>query len=252
MKKKPYIGITGFMSPEEVSDTLKGINFQKANRLLMVGVLASSKSLKGITNKWPGRYPSISEMENIFLDNENCLNLVHFNTKEPENLLSQLLEVTDYSGENFNGFQLNIAWPSVRVLEAYKKFYEKKCIVLQIGGDAFNEVSHSPQKLADKVHREYADLIDYVLLDPSDGTGKPFDPIIAKNYLEALGAKRNNFGLGVAGGLSPTTLNLVEPLVKDFPELCIDAEGRLRTIEDELDVQIAIDYVQKSLKLFSV
>jgi hypothetical protein len=41
-------------------------------------------------------------------------------------------------------------------------------------------------------------------------------------------------------------------LVKDFPELCIDAEGRLRTIEDELDVQIAIDYVQKSLKLFSV
>lgn len=253
MKKIPYIGVTGFMSPEEVKNTLEGIDFQKAKRLLMVGVLASLKSLQGLPNKWPGRYPKIEDVKNIFLENENCLNLVHFNTKEPESLLSQLLSVTDIAGRNFNGFQLNIAWPSVRVLEDYKELHNDKTIVLQIGGRAFEEVSHSPKKLADKVHSEYAGLIDYVLLDPSGGTGKPFDPTVARSYLEALSAKTNDFGLGVAGGLSPTTLDLVEPLVKDFPDLSIDAEGRLRNPEiDNLHLGITKDYVEKSLELFLV
>ncbi len=253
MKKKPYIGVTGFISPAEVLRTLEGSDLQKANRLLMVGVLASLKSLQGIANKWPGRYPLIGEVAGIFPNNEDCLNLVHFNTKEPESLLSQMLAVTDIAGENFNGFQLNIAWPSAGVLESYKKFHPDKTIVLQIGGGAFEKVSHSPKNLAEKVNNEYAQYIDYLLLDPSGGTGKPFDPSIARSYLEALSAKTNDFGLGVAGGLSPTTLDLIQPLVKDFPDLSIDAEGRLRnTGDDSLNVEVARDYIQKSLELFSI
>lgn len=253
MKKKPYVGITGFMSPTEVFGVLDSTDLKKADRMLMVGVLASSKSLQGIPNKWPGRYPAIGEVVNIFPNIEDCLNLVHFNTKEPESLLPQLLLVTELAGNHFNGFQLNIAWPSVRVLEDYKELHPDKSIVLQIGGGAFEEISHSPKKLADKVHSEYAGLIDYVLLDPSGGTGQPFNPDIARSYLEALSVKPNDFGLGVAGGLSPTTLDLIEPLVKDFPDLSIDAEGRLRNKEyDSLNIETARDYVKKSLELFSI
>lgn len=251
MKKKSYVGVTGFMTHQEVVNTLKDIDFQKTEKLLMIGVLASLKSIQGITNKWPQRYPLIGEIRKIFPTNQNCLNLIHFNTSEPENLLSQMLYLTDIAGEQLNGFQLNLTWPSAKTVERYKRIHNGKSIVLQIGSRAFEEVSHSPQKLADRVHNEYEGLIDYVLLDPSGGTGAPFNPRITRGYLEALSTQKNDFGLGIAGGLSPSTLDLIEPFIKDFPELSIDAEGKLRTPEDNLSVSITRDYIQKSLELFS-
>ncbi|MDQ5930966.1 MAG: hypothetical protein QG674_132 [Patescibacteria group bacterium] len=251
MKKKSYVGVTGFMSPKEVIDTLKDIDFKKAHRLLMVGVLASSKTIQGISNKWPNRYPPLGEIKNIFQENENCLNLVHYNTKQPEGLLAQLVQITDEVGPVLHGFQLNIAWPDPKTLEKYHNLCPGKTIVLQIGGHAFEQVGNNPSKLSIKLN-EYQEVIDYVLLDPSGGLGQPFDPDKAKQYLEKLTRYEYQFGLGVAGGLSPSTLHLLEPLLKDYPNISIDAEGRLRTQEDNLDVEITRDYIRKSLELFSV
>lgn len=99
MKNKSYIGITGFTSPLEVSNTLEVIDFQKSNRMLMVGVLVNSKSLDGGTSS---RYPLIEKVKNIFPDNENCMNLVHFNNNRgTECLLSQLNSITDIAGGKF-------------------------------------------------------------------------------------------------------------------------------------------------------
>jgi hypothetical protein len=251
MKKKSYVGVTGFMSPEEVKNTLNGIDFKKADRLLMVGVLASLKTMMGLTNKWPNRYPLFGEIKNIFQKNEDCLNLIHYNTKEPATLLPQLTEITAKVGPILDGFQLNIAWPNPDVLWSYKHLNPEKTIVLQIGGHAFEQVGNNPSKLSTKLN-EYQEVIDYVLLDPSGGLGQPFDPDKAKQYLEKLTRYEYQFGLGVAGGLSPSTLHLLEPLLKDYPNISIDAEGRLRTQEDSLDVEITRDYIQKSLELFSV
>ncbi|MFZ2205443.1 MAG: hypothetical protein WA057_04385 [Candidatus Magasanikiibacteriota bacterium] len=251
-QKKAYIGVTGFMSSQEITDTLRGIDYKKTDRLIMVGVLASFKTLQGIANKWVNRYPLVNEIAGIFQPNENFLNLIHFNTKELNTFFAQLIQINDLAGDSFNGFQLNIAWPDPKVLEKYKRLCPDKNIVLQIGGGAFEKISHSPVKLAEKINNEYAGLIDYVLLDPSGGTGKQFDPIVARGYLEELSKHENDFGLGVAGGLSSSTLNLIEPLVKDFPNISIDAEGKLRTSEDHLDVNEAGSYIKKSLDLFSI
>ena len=57
-------------------------------------------------------------------------------------------------------------------------------------------------------------------------------------------------GLVVAGGLSPTTLHLVQPLIEEFPDVSIDAEGRLRDHEDHLDLQVAGQYLSKAFKMF--
>lgn len=252
MKKKPYVGVTGFMSPDEVYTTLKDIDFKSANRLLMVGVLVSQKTMLGDLNKWPGRYPKVDTIRKIFSADENCLNLVHYNTKATFNLCQQLIDVTNMSGSNFHGFQLNIAWPSMKELELYKSLHPEKQIVLQIGAHAFDIVEHQPAHLAKKI-KHYEGLIDYILLDPSGGLGKPFDPAIAKDYLYEL-QKFESIGLGVAGGLSPTTIELLEPLVKTYPDLSIDAEGRLRTPqpEDALHVTTTRNYIQKALDIFSV
>lgn len=102
MKNYPYIGITGFMSSDEVRlilDTFiksrpwvrnsfgQTVFRGKNDRILMVGVLASMKTLYGKTNKWPNRYPKIEDIKNIFLCNsKHLLNLIHYGTKHAETL----------------------------------------------------------------------------------------------------------------------------------------------------------------------
>lgn len=246
--KKPYVGITGFMSVGDVLRTLDVIDVD-SRRLVMVGVLASLKTMRGIQNKWPNRYPTMDRIAGIFPDHPQVLNLIHYNTKEPDTLVDQLVAMSEFGGRNLHGFQLNIAWPSPVALDTYRKMHPAKQIVLQVGGHAFEMVDHSPERLASKV-AEYEGLAEYVLLDPSGGYGKPFDPERARNYLTALQALNIDVGLGVAGGLSPTTLNLVEPLAREFPRLSIDAEGRLRTPEDHLDMNLAREYLRKAFDMF--
>lgn len=246
--RKPYIGITGFMSLGDALQVL-GVVPTNADRLVMIGVLASLKTMRGIQNKWPNRYPAMDKIAGIFPDHPLALNLIHYNTKEKDTLGDQLVAMTEFGGANMHGFQLNIAWPALDVLAAYKETHPTKQIVLQIGGHAFEMVNHSPEQLAAKV-AEYQKVAEYVLLDPSGGYGKPFDPERARDYLAALQAQNLGLGFGVAGGLSPSTLNLVEPLAKDFPDLSIDAEGRLRTPEDHLNLAVSSEYLRKAFAMF--
>lgn len=247
---QPYIGVTGFMTSNEVLYALSCVP-ESSHRKLMVGVLGSQKTIfMGSQNRWPNRYPDPGDIGSIFQRHPSALNLVHYNTKNPETLLRQMLMVTQLGGPNFQGFQLNVAWPLPQALEAYRGAYPEMHIVLQVGGGAFKEISDSPENLAERVADEYVGLIDYLLLDPSGGFGKPFDPTRAREYLEALEARNLDIGLGVAGGLSSTTLDLVELLADDFPDLSIDAESRLRDEDDTLDLDLTGDYIRTALQIF--
>lgn len=248
--RKAYIGITGFMSPEEAMKIFELVP-ATSKRLVMIGVLASMKTIRGIQNKWPDRYPAMDKIAGIFPNHPLALNLIHYNTKKSETLCEQLLQMTEFGGANLQGFQLNVAWPNPSALSKYLSACPTKQFVLQIGGYAFEMINHSPERLASKVSKEYQGLVSYVLLDPSGGYGKLLNTERAKEYLDALVEKEVNTGLGVAGGLSPTTLNLIEPLVRDFPDLSIDAEGRLRDQNDHLNLSIAQEYLRKSLVMFS-
>jgi hypothetical protein len=246
--RKPYIGITGFISLSGVLNVLGAIPAD-TDRLVMVGVLASMKTLQGITNTRNNRYPTRNTIAGIFPDHPRALNLIHYNTKEHDTLGDQLVAMTEVGGMNLHGFQLNIAWPSLRTLKEYHKQNPTKQIVLQVGGHAFSMVDHSPEQLAAKVV-PYDEVVEYLLLDPSGGHGKPFDPERARDYLDALKMKNLDMGLGVAGGLSSTTLYLLEPLINEFPDLSIDAEGLLRTPGDHLDLDAAGAYLRKAFMMF--
>ena len=110
--QRPYVGITGFMTQGEALSVLNSISVS-TDRLIMIGVLASQKTVFwGMQNKWPNRYPTPKDISGIFPSHPFSLNLVHYNTKEPETLLEQMLGVTRLGGPNFQGFQLNVKWPS--------------------------------------------------------------------------------------------------------------------------------------------
>ncbi|MEK6922579.1 MAG: hypothetical protein AABX08_02145 [Nanoarchaeota archaeon] len=247
-KWKSYVGITGFMTKEE-GDAVLAVMPHDSKHKLMRGVLVSQKTMRGEQNKWPNRYPKPKDISGIFTDHPLALNLVHYNTKELSTLCDQMIEVTEISSPHLHGFQLNIAWPVTDVIEKYRRRYYDMKIVLQIGQHALEQVGHSPEALAKRLE-EYYGLVDYILIDPSGGLGKALDTDKAKNYLDVLAAEKFRFGFGVAGGLSPTTLNLVEPLVFYYPNLCIDAEGRLRDENDHLNIAVAREYVKQALKIF--
>ena len=253
-RKGPYVGITGFMSAEEVATVLANTNLSQSEKLLMVGVLGSLKTMKDLPNKWPNRYPKKDEISQIFLDDPRCLNLVHYATGEKESLADQLFQMVEIAGPNLHGFQLNVNWPDPKALDAFKNRYPEKVIVFAASKNVFESVNNSPVELAARMKSEYEGLADYILLDPSGGHGIPFDADIARGYLEAFSKYESIFTLGAAGGLGPDTLDLVRPLIGDFPNLCIDAEGRLRTAqpEDRLNIIQATSYVRQSLNMFAV
>ena len=249
---KPYIGITGFTAQSEVHTALD-VFPENCSHELMVGVLASQKTIfLKEKNKWPNRYPDAKDIGDIFVNSPKALNLIHYSTKELDTLANQLMRMVGIGGEYFDGFQLNMAWPSPCDIGVFRGIYPDFYIVLQIGSRAFEEVGNDPETLAWRTAKDYLGLVDYVLLDSSGGLGKPLDTEKTRLCLEALcneGVERF-MCLGVAGGLSPSTLNLVEPLVKDFPNLCIDAEGRLRNSDDHLNLNVAKEYIAKSLEIF--
>jgi hypothetical protein len=256
MQGIPYIGVTGFMSDFEVNQVLRAFGHQSfRERIFQVGVLVSSKTMNNIPNRWPNRYPKIEQIKNIF----NCSmteNLIHFNTDFPENLCEDMIKLSDISlaGSYFRGFQLNIAWPDIRQIELFRNHDRHSRIVLQIGKKAMSQCENSccPDKdIAAKIW-QYQDLIDDILLDPSGGMGEEIDINKMRNYLYSIKDLNSDIGLGIAGGLCAQNLRTILPnIVSEFPDLNIDAEGRLRKPDDDsLNLDAAEEYVREAIRLF--
>lgn len=252
---RPYIGVTGFMDAEEVKLALEIFEKEKGNlpHKLMVGVLASFKTLYGETNKWPNRYPKIRDVSKIFLNHPDALNLVHYSTDNTDLLFVQLMAITELIGpKSFHGFQLNIPWPNPKELIRYKAFYPYKKIVLQIGSGAFEAVKNLPEFLINRIlcYRGYESTVDCILLDTSRGKGKLFDTELIKTYLQAVDEFfLSNLSMGVAGGLYGETAHILKPLFAKFPSLSIDAEGKLRDADDKLDMDLVEKYISNALKI---
>lgn len=241
----PYIGITGFMESHEIETCLR-VMPQDSKYRLMVGLLISNKTLRGITNKWPNRYPVIDRFKDLIIDHPLALNMVHFNTKDYDMLLNDLDRIIELSQGRINGFQLNMVWPDPGALAFFKKAHPDKLIILQVGIKAMQVFENDPKDIANIIVSNYAPFIDYILIDPSCGLGLPLDTEKGLAYLKALLEKKVKVGLGIAGGLSADTLNLIEPIVSEIPNICIDAEGRLRDENDQLDLELACNYLRRA------
>lgn len=251
---EPYIGITGFTKPDEVASALQSFP-NHPHRRLMIGVLATWKSLRGIPMKprWQKQVPDPTAIPSLLSNDARAVNLVHFSTEEGQEstILADLCRIHELAGPFFQGFQLNLAWPEVRPLDEYRTAVGRVYrIVLQIGQRAVEVAGGTPSGIVGMLNR-YIGQIDDVLLDPSGGLGKAFDTERARQFLSAIAEQGWNLGLGVAGGLGPDSLNLVEPLVAEFPNLSIDAQGLLRNPKNDLDSEAVRNYLTKARQLFT-
>lgn len=242
LKTLQYIGVTGFKNSDQVTAALAC--HHNKDCALMVGVLASGTTIEGrsiklLPKKIEGRYPQREEIASIFPDSpSNTLNLIHLCGVHKGLLYTVMNEAAEFGGKNFHGFQLNMAWPDPRVL---KKWVESRgnspaTIVLQCGAYALDGAGNSPKKITERLH-EYNGVADYCLIDPSGGSGRPFNPHFALECFEELYGQELHMRFGIAGGLCAESVDsLLGPLLDSFPDLCSDAEGLLHDEDGKLSV----------------
>ena len=248
--KKPisYVGITGICAPEQ-SAALVSIAAGMRRRL-MIGVLVSDASMEGQPDRWPRRYPPPASAADIFSDHPAAFNVVHYNTHDPSTLARQLTEIVRLVGSRLHGFQLNMAWPAPRQLALFREECPGVQIIIQLNREAFDIIAGLPDGVSGKLRREYGGLYDHALLDLSAGHGEMLEPVWAADQLRRLYGADLDAGLGVAGGLCAESLPMIEPLIREFPDLSIDAEGRLRDEDDFLDLNRAEEYLIGALAMF--
>lgn len=252
MKLPLYTGVTGFMSRAQAIAALDADGNE--GRQLMIGVLASDKTLRGDSPtgaRWVNRYPKIDDIASIFIGHPAIVNLVHYNTRNSDGLCDQLYELMKKSGPHCQGFQLNMAWPDPKQLLRFHAHtnWEKR-IVLQIGAGAMKLLDGNPKRIADKIG-EYLGahpVIRDVLIDASGGLGTDFVLEDTRELVREICSRHYEANLGVAGGLHAGNLHRLVPLLEEADKfgqsLSIDAEGKLRqTPEDPLDVRLMADYL---------
>jgi phosphoribosylanthranilate isomerase len=249
--RTPYIGVTAFMNRDQVEDALWAIP-SNTNRKLMIGVLASSTTLSELPNKLPGRFPPINSIRDIFIDHPLAFNVVHYASHARTTIAEQLVRIVALAPELIHGIQLNMVWPDPDAIALFKKTHPDVQIILQVGTKAFDEIGRDKDQLHDRL-KTYEHIIDYVLLDDSGGYGKQMDTQFLIELMRKLKASGIDMHIVVAGGLSSSNLSLLEPIIDEFPDVSIDAEGNLRDHQkDCLDMDLVRKYIVIAEQYFTV
>ena len=85
------------------------------------------------------------------------------------------------------------------------------------------------------------------------GKGLGMDAMGLRFFAWAVRERFPLLGIAAAGGLGPDTLNLVEPLVREFLNISIDAQGKLRpsgSALDPIDWKMAAKYIVRAVWMF--
>jgi hypothetical protein len=253
----PYIGITDFTSFEQVTQMLEVFRqYRKpsSQRVLHVGVMMSYKTLNGIETKWSKAFPQKETIAGIFSSDDvfNCLHYADYD--HTKNFSADLARAISYGGIGIHAVQLDMVWPDPGEIASSVHTSRKSIeVILQVGKNAIEEVNNDPAKVVRRLE-EYEGVIHRVLLDKSMGRGLGMDAARLIPFARAIKDRYPDLGLVAAGGLGPDSINLVEPLVNEFPELSIDAQGKLRpsgSAFDPIDWNMAEIYLANALQLLS-
>jgi hypothetical protein len=234
-----YVGITDFTKFVQVQCMLRVFrrHLWKHSKLkLAVGVMMSRKTLRGLPTRWAAAFPANNVIADIFgLDTVlNCLHYADYRSP-PDDLVSCLTDAIGWGGIGIRAVQLDMTWPDPgQVAHAVHTSRKTLEVILQVGTTAFEDAGNEPQEIANRL-RDYETIISHVLLDRSVGQGIPLEPDVLLPFIRVIRQEFPALGIVVAGGLGPGTLGALCPILAEFPEISIDAQGRLRPSGNSLD-----------------
>lgn len=254
----PYIGITDFTNFEQVVKMSRSMagkrgQFPHVPHCLHVGVMMSFKTLNDIDTKWAKAFPPKEEISAIF-KHGHVYNCLHYADYDGNPVAENLQKALRYGWPGINMLQLDMPWPDPD--EVKKGVFRKTGhleVILQVGARSMEEAGNDPKKVVERL-KAYKGIIHRVLLDKSMGKGLGMDAQSLLPYVRAISKEFPMWGITVAGGLGPKTIELVRPIVQEFPYISIDAQGQLRpsgNALDPVDWKRAAEYIRKAMDLFA-
>ncbi len=261
MDTVPFISITDFRHPREVLMMLTIMDISRSKQgahQLGIGCMMSYKTLRGLPTKWTDAFPKTSEYSKIFLDRAGLFNVLHYADYNRDSTARDYIDAVLLCGPNLHAIQFDMIWPDPAHLEylVYRGTHVRKPlkIILQVGAKAMAEVGDDPERVCEKLSwYHHSDCIDYVLLDKSMGGGIGMDATLLLTYIYEIKKRLPNLRIVVAGGLGPTTMQLAEPIIREFPDVSIDAQGQMRTSANALhpiEWTRAGEYIRQANELF--
>lgn len=267
MMFKPYISVTGAYSQQQIKNIVEWYPAD-ASRQLVIGVLVTDKTFHNRDKKnQPLIYPMMKDIPSIPIPRNNVSYIIHYcpNQDNPD-MGFRMVEIacSDANGNrkssrqpgmhHFSGFQINASWPDQGniVSQFWSRSFGPRKLILQIGRQALSEINNDPLQLVERLIYGYTDIIDGILIDPSGGEGREFDPEKMDNYLRAIYEATLGINVAIAGGFGNdgSVARLLWPLAKKYPDLSICAQNKLLS-NDELDEHKVIGYISDALKVFS-
>lgn len=252
-----YIGICDVPSGERARRTLNFFDrlclTNMSERKLMVGVMMSWKTMTGVASKWASVWPKKEEVASIFVEHPRAFNTLHYADYDDNTYLEHLLDAVRYGGKNLHALQLDMVWPRSGLIRLLRGMHPNLKIVLQINAKALEQVDNKPTLVIQQLAR-YGESVDYALLDKSHGKGLGMDAEGLLPFVMAIAENLPNMGIAIAGGLGPNTMDLVLPIVREFPNVSIDAQGKLRAsgnAMDPIDWNMADRYLERAVEIFS-
>ena len=253
--RPPYIGMTDVPDADWLTRMLNryvDADGPRCGRWLHAGVMMSYKSMNGLPTRWSAAWPKNEEVAGIFVPSHWILNTLHYADYDGVDVLASLERAAGYGGRWLGAIQLDMIWPDPAAIRAFAERRPKLRLILQVGAKALSQADEDADALIERL-KAYDGALSDVLLDMSGGKGVAMNPARLEPYIYELRARIPGLGITLAGGLGPDTLPLVEPLVRKFPDLSIDAQGKLRPSGDALDpidFDRAESYLRKAVAMF--
>lgn len=270
-RPKPYIGVSGVVGVEQqrtIEEQFIQQGLPDRGRRLFHGIKAVHKTqYLDIENKYgPEWYPV---GENSFRNNCSpsldtnevaCIAQVYLDPEyiEDADYRTEFVQRILKRGQYLNGLQFDmLPWDSndsmQRFLEDIKSARPDIMVLLQCHGNAMKLLG---PKGATKKLGAYANVLDYVLFDSSEGRGirmspESLEPFIYEAYSSSC---LGRIGLAIAGGLDePAVREFMPPIVGNYPDISWDAEGRLHPVNTAdkrpLNIKLVNEYFASSSKV---
>lgn len=224
---KPYISICGVRTDDQATGLRTLFDNQRyKNHLGALGFVTSTRSLAGEKTH---NFLTLSELYPL-LEKSTAVNVIHHGSRNLKCLDQEVAQILNYQEIYDRGLcrivQLNNGLIDVDALETIKAQFQDLDIVLSIDKLAMNS-----ENLIDEIEKRQ-EFIAYYLIDPSYGTGTPFDVRQCADIYQQLAGKFPDLIGGFAGGLSPETVAVVTEEIQrnkihDF-SLCVDSGVRGR------------------------
>ena len=222
---KPYVSICGVRTLDQAIGLRTLFDNQRyKSHLGALGFVTSTESLAGEeTHNFltlPALYP--------LLKKSSAVNVIHHCSRKIEALCAEVAQVLNYQEIYNQGLcrivQLNNGLIEVGALQTIKEQFQGLDIVLSVDKQAMKN-----KNLIDEIDKRQQYLA-YYLIDPSYGTGTPFDVWQCADIYHRLAEQFPNLIGGFAGGLSPETVVVVieeiqKNRIHDF-SLCVDTGVR--------------------------